>query len=119
MISSENLTLAISAHGIWKTRLNSAIVAGKCKVDPQVARRDDACEFGRLLKGFQGSSFHRKRAAELHARFHSAVGRVLDAVAAGKMRDAMEMLAAGSEYANISSQLIREMTEWKQELEKG
>ena len=119
MTATESVTLAISAHGIWKTRLNSAIVSGKCDIDPKEARRDDACAFGKWLKSFATTSIRRQRIAELHTRFHAVAARVLDVALTGKKREAMALLAVGGEYESISAQLIREMTEWKRELDNG
>jgi hypothetical protein len=119
MTASESVTMAISAHGIWKTRLNNAIVSGKCDVDPQEARRDDSCAFGKWLKSFASTSVHRTRVAGLHTRFHATAAGVLDLALAGKKREAIASLGADSDYAKISAQLVGEMTEWKKELDRG
>lgn len=115
MTSRESLDRAIGAHGVWNLRLRNAVTSGKCDVAPRDARRDDACAFGQWIRSLEKVTVRRTRIAELHRRFHTVAGHILDTALAGKKHEAMEMLQANKEYSKLSAQLIREMKDWKQE----
>lgn len=115
MATADELNKAIGAHGLWKAKLQIAIETGKCDVLAGDARRDDKCEFGKWLLTQPHVNPRARRVTDLHKRFHGAVGSVLDAALAGKRADAQRLSKDGSEYANISMLLTREMMDWKRE----
>jgi hypothetical protein len=113
---SREISKAISAHGIWKVRLQAAIESGKLEVDIADVARDDVCEFGRWLHGEslspevkEGPTY--KSVTLLHARFHRCAATVLECVAAGDHVRAHACLAG--EYSLVSSRLVSEMVKWK------
>ena len=110
---------AIGAHGMWKTRLKSAIHSGSSEVVPAVATRDDQCAFGKWLHGLQEKSVkdspNYRQCMDLHRRFHREVGRVLDLAIANKKAEAEQAMASGSGFAATSTELTRVMMRWASE----
>jgi chemoreceptor zinc-binding protein len=112
------ITLAISAHAKWKSRLKTAIASGNCDIDVATAARDNVCDFGRWLH--TGVSLAQKQApqyaacVELHARFHRAAAEVLKLAIAGKKEDATRLLTAvDGDFSKSSVALTHEMMAWK------
>jgi hypothetical protein len=118
MTLPQQIKTAIGNHGIWKSRLNSAIEKESSEFSAATVRCDDQCEFGKWLKtvdpSMKISSSYRK-CSELHSRFHGAAANVLDLVAAGKKEAARQSVAAGGEFAKTSSSLTVAMMDWARE----
>lgn len=111
---STEIKNAIAAHGNWKAELQGAISSGKSGKSVADAKRDDACAFGKWLRGVspdQRTPQH-KAVADLHARFHQAAGHVLELATGGKTEDAKKAMAAGSAYADASAALTKAMMDW-------
>lgn len=119
MSVKEQIAKAVAAHSFWKVRLQQALVARKVDVPAATARRDDACEFGKWLRqsgpDVRASEHHRK-ASELHARFHEAVGNCVHEIEAGHIEQARRVLE-GDVMAR-STDLTREMIAWNKEVDK-
>ena len=49
MALQDEITKAIGAHGMWKTRLRMAVESGKVDYNIAEVQRDNCCEFGRWL----------------------------------------------------------------------
>ncbi|NVO11408.1 MAG: CZB domain-containing protein [Bacteroidales bacterium] len=118
MANIEELDKAIGAHGLWKSRLKSAIESGKIDVDIATIRIDNQCAFGRWLYGstlssVDKSSSHYKTVKELHTEFHIIAARVAEMAISGKKIGAEMMIASGGDYAKISSKLTQAMMDWK------
>lgn len=118
MASIEELDKAIGAHGMWKTRLKTAIDSGAIDADIATIRVDNQCAFGKWLYGSTLSlqdktSNHYNTIKELHAEFHKIAALVAELAVNGKKAEAEKMIAIGGEYAKISSQLTQAMIEWK------
>jgi methyl-accepting chemotaxis protein len=120
MASIEELDKAIGAHGLWKSRLKSAIETGKIDTDIATIRTDNQCAFGKWLYGStlspeDKSSNHYITVKELHAEFHKVAARVAEMAISGRKTAAEMMIASGGDYTKISSKLTQAMVEWKSE----
>lgn len=114
-MSKDEITKAIGAHGMWKTRLNRAIESGQVDPAPATARLDDQCDFGKWLKGSAatlGKDAHYAKVKDLHARFHVEAGRVLELVQAGKPDDARAAIHRGSAFDKLSTELTMTLIDW-------
>ena len=107
---------AMGTHGMWKSRLQTAIAAGASDITAADVARDDQCDFGKWLH--QGISQTARASAkyatvlELHARFHTEAARVLGLAVGGRGMEAKRALDRAAAYGVISSELTREMTAW-------
>ena len=106
------ITKAIAAHGMWKTRLRSAIDTGKSDFKVSVVQTDDQCDFGKWLKALPATTPHKQSVSKLHATFHTAAAGVLQLAVSGKRAEAEAAMGAASTFSEASSALTREMMEW-------
>jgi hypothetical protein len=118
MSAQDEITKAIGAHGLWKSRLSSAIESGKSEFTPDQVKADDACEFGRWLYGSslpqtakQGQDYETCR--HLHAEFHQEAANVLKLALIGQKDKAIQALGPRSKFADISASLTGAMIKWK------
>ena len=118
MALQDEITKAIGAHGMWKTRLRMAVESGKVDYNIAEVQRDNCCEFGRWLHHAnrpvamtRGAHFTRVR--DLHASFHRTAGQVLNCVQSGRRTEGNAVLAG--EFADVSEKLTRAMMDWKAE----
>lgn len=114
-MTKDEITKAIGAHGMWKTRLTRAIESGKVDLPPATAKQDDQCEFGKWLKGSAatlGKDAHYTKVKDLQARFHAEAGHVLELVQAGKPADARSAMGRGSAFDKLSTELTMTLIEW-------
>jgi methyl-accepting chemotaxis protein len=97
----EQIRSAIAAHGMWKSRLRTAIDTGKADVTVEQARSDHQCAFGKWIYAVDmqlQSSAEYRRCRELHQRFHAEAAGVLQLALAGKKQDAVAAMAPGSRF---------------------
>ena len=114
----DEITVAVGAHGLWKSRLRQAIQTGKCEATVQGVRVDNQCKFGQWLYGPSITGTEKALAGyrecrELHARFHSAAAHVLELALAGQKTQAEAAMQEGSEFAKISHDLTDAMLRWQ------
>jgi methyl-accepting chemotaxis protein len=115
----EEINKAVGAHGIWKSRLKSAIDTGQSDVTPDIAAADNKCAFGKWLYGLpQGmqNSARCQSVKQLHACFHREAASILELALSGEKEQAMESLGDGSSFSDTSTQLTEAMIEWKNEI---
>jgi Chemoreceptor zinc-binding domain len=113
----DEISAAIGAHGMWKTRLRSAIASGTSEFSPAQIGVDNACAFGKWIHGVadtqvKGSSGY-QMCLRLHRDFHAVAGRVLSLALAGRKAEADRAMAAGGEYTAASGALTRAMMDWQ------
>ena len=113
--AKSQITAAIGAHGMWKARLLNAIDTGKCDCDEAKAGRDDQCDFGKWLHttidaGLKGDPLYGKVKLQ-HATFHQVAAKVLGLALRGKTVEAQQ--AVDGDYAKVSAELVRLLSEWK------
>ncbi len=116
MVDPASLDHAIAAHAKWKFRLREAIRSGRSEWSVEQVRPDDQCEFGAWLNALPLSDRMRREWREvksLHAQFHVAAAAVLESATSGRTAEAESAMAPGGSFADISSRLVRLITEWK------
>jgi methyl-accepting chemotaxis protein len=108
------INAAISAHGMWKTRLYNAMTLKTADVTVADAQRDDRCKLGQWFHGLEAErsqpQFEVVRA--LHARFHAEAGRILALALAGQAKEARAAMDPGTEYDRVSTQLTDALNRW-------
>ena len=117
MALKDEISAAIGAHGMWKTRLRSAIANGKSEFSPAQIGVDNACAFGKWIHGVGDAELKRSNdyhtCLGLHREFHAVAARVLSLALAGRKTEAERAMSAGGEYAAASGALTRAMMEWQ------
>lgn len=120
MTIEDQITRAIGVHGQWKFRLTEAIDTGASEFDPDTVKFDDRCEFGKWLheetSAEERGGEHYRKIVELHAKFHTMASAILREAVAGDKDHARELIAAGSDYAALSSQMTLSLMDWKRSL---
>lgn len=117
MVHKEEITKAIGAHGMWKTRLTQAIDTGKMDANVDTVRVDNQCAFGKWLYGAtldakDKTSPYYEEVRGLHAKFHQAAAQVVELAVAGKKREAQQLMSLEGEYTKVSSKLTAAMSAW-------
>ncbi|WP_165251407.1 CZB domain-containing protein [Paludisphaera soli] len=116
MVESASLDHAIAAHAKSKFRLREAIKTGRSEWSVENVRPDDQCEFGKWLNALPLSDRMRKEWREvkvLHSQFHTAAASVLESATSGRMVEAEAAMAPGGAFSDISTKLVRHITDWK------
>lgn len=119
MVNINEIDKAISAHGMWKQRLKSAIETGNSEFNVNKVTLDNLCDFGKWLYTLDSNirlTESWNSIQKLHAEFHKIAANILDLALKGKKEEASKGIALGSEYAAISGKLTTAMMKWKREL---
>ncbi len=119
MVTKQDLDAALHAHMQWKIRIEGAISEKRSDFQPEVVKKDDACEFGRWLHTRPVdvmNTDHYRKVKALHAEFHRVAGSLLDLALSGRAPDARKGLDAGGEYRTITGKLILAINTWKDAL---
>ena len=116
---NEQIKDAIGSHGMWTLRLKTAIKVGKSDMEPEVARCDDKCDFGKWLHSDEIDETVRSGApyrviSRLHSEFHECAADVLDLATSGKPDQATALLEG--DFSNQSQKLVRGLRKWKGEV---
>jgi len=115
--AADEISAAIQAHARWLFHLQDAVATGDSKFDPQVVGADDHCDFGRWLYAHlgsaNGSTALLTEIKDLHAKFHQTTGRILSLALKGDMKEASRLIAAGSEFRQLSERLVNKLAELK------
>lgn len=122
MIMTEKLDHAIVAHSKWKLRLREAIDTGKSSWQVQEVRHDRGCEFGQWLAALpltQKFAAHAEKVRSLHAEFHVLAAEVLETALVGRKVEASALMALGSRFSVVSSDLVMAIIAWQEDLAKG
>jgi hypothetical protein len=118
MSLNDEIRAAIAAHGMWKTRLRSAIATAKSEFSPSQLRVDNGCGFGKWIHGITDAKITASPAYQkclsLHRAFHVAAAEVLSLALAGKKGEAEKAMGVGANYSAVSASLTRAMMEWGQ-----
>ena len=113
---------AIAAHAKWKFRLREAIKTGQSEWTVDNVRPDDLCEFGKWLNSLplaDRMAKEWKEAKMLHAKFHVAAADVLNLALAHHQVEAGDSMAPGGAFTDISTKLVRLLTEWKKKVSQN
>ena len=116
----DEISKAISAHGMWKQKLRTAIDTGECESTPEKVKMDNNCSFGKWLHEridpSAKSSPHYDEVVKLHAKFHLVAGEILELALAADKDQANKLLSIGADFAKYSAALTRKMQEWQASL---
>ncbi len=117
MTTHQQIVKSVGAHGLWKTRLDTAIAQGVSDVSVTLVRQDNQCEFGKWLYGPELSaeakgSPHYEQCRRLHRQFHLEAAKVLTLALANKKSEATRAMGPGSEFATCSATLTKAMLDW-------
>lgn len=120
MPSIQEIDKAISAHGMWKTRLKSVVATGQSEVPPALIKVDNQCEFGKwlyspALSQEDKASDNYSTVRRLHSEFHKVAGRVVELAVGGNRSEAEALLSMNGEFSTVSAQLTQAMMAWKKE----
>lgn len=113
----DEIDKAISAHGMWKQKLRSAIDTGESESTPDKVKMDNNCAFGKWLhqridSSAKSSPFY-SEIVGLHASFHKEAGTILDLALKGEKEQANELMGISKDFAKYSGALTRKMKEWQ------
>ena len=110
----DEITKAVGAHGLWKSRLRRAIDTGTSDFTSEGVKPDDRCDFGRWLHAVPAEerNEHHQHVAALHADFHREAANVLRLVEAGDKAGARKAMSPGSKFEQLTSELTQAMTDW-------
>lgn len=118
----QKISMAIGAHGLWKSRLREAIERGCSEHVVEEICCDDSCDFGRwlyALSGVEQAGTDWKKVRELHAEFHKETAVVLAMALAGRKAEAGTALGAESNYVQTSLLLTAAMMDWMNHVQKA
>ncbi len=108
---------AVKAHAAWKMRLLTYIRDPSKKLDPAAIGADNRCPLGIWLHGEAKQKLGAMPEFEVliaeHARFHRAVGSVVEQVNAGKSVPDQTVLGWESEFAASSRSVVTTITKLK------
>lgn len=116
--TKEMISKAVAAHGMWKTRLKSAIASGTLDMPVETIRQDNQCAFGKWLYGQELSAqdkatSHYRTVKALHADFHRAAARVAELALSGSRAEAQKLMALDGEFTSASAKLTQAMMDWQ------
>lgn len=113
-----DLDNATAIHAEWKLTLRTAILK-KEPMDAVTVSLDSDCELGKWLHGEAHATYSHLESypacVAKHATFHSVAGKVAAEINKGNYSEAEAMLAAGTDYANASSDVRLAILHLKQE----
>ena len=118
MSKSDEIKKAIGAHGMWKTRLRSAVDTGHSEFTVDKVKADNNCDFGKWLHGLpndEKKSEHWTKIRDLHAKFHVEAAKILESAVTGKKEVAAKGLDAASEFSKLSAGLTTAMMNWEKD----
>ncbi|MBI5288772.1 MAG: CZB domain-containing protein, partial [Chloroflexi bacterium] len=109
----DQVKMALTAHAMWKTRLQRAIETGRSEFDPETVRVDNRCDFGQWMYSSGKNAFPSVSAYEqvrsLHAEFHAQAAHVLGLAIRGKRSDATASVRDDAPFGKISRNLTAEL----------
>jgi methyl-accepting chemotaxis protein len=119
MVTKEAIDSALTAHALWKKRLQDAVSTGKSEFKPETVRTDNACQFGQWLYGLplgDTKSESYLKVKTLHADFHKVAGDILQLALSGKKEEGLKKLEYGGEYGSITGKLVLALQSWKEKI---
>ena len=113
----DEIDKAVAAHQAWKQKLNQAIETGECESTPERVKKDNNCSFGKWLHEridpeAKGTPYYNEILA-LHAQFHREAGGILEIALSGDKKRARKLMGLGSDFSNLSANLVTKMRWWK------
>ena len=121
-MDSGEITKAIAAHGQWKERLRQASQTGLSGYTPEGVEPDSKCDFGKWLHSLPAEdqkTENWKKIQVLHSKFHKETANILRLALTGKKAEATQAMAIGSQYTNLSAELVGALVEWRKKVSPG
>jgi len=120
MSVKDEIDKAVSAHGMWKHKLRSAIESGESESTADKVSVDTNCSFGKWLykridPSAKGSLYYTE-VLQLHAEFHLAAGEILRLALLGEKDEANRLMGLTGDFAQKSGYLTKKMKEWQASL---
>ena len=115
----EQLDKALAAHSMWKHRLRDLVENGVGEIDAKTAMRDDACEMGKWLRGYQPGITEQplyNAVCARHTQFHESVGKVVMLANMKMTEDAQKEMGINSAFTRTSAALTHDIMAWKKKL---
>ena len=110
------ITAAISAHSLWKQRLQQAAESGASDFKPENVSKNNLCDFGKWLQSLPPESRNSPNFTEvdtLHAEFHKLAGHILHLAVGDQKQAATAALAPNAELGRLSSRLTQALLQWR------
>lgn len=107
------------AYSQWKKGFLKAISSQNADLEPEVIKRDDACQFGKWLNGLpqeDTQSEHFTTVKALHSDFHKAAGEIAELVVSGKGDEALKRVEGSDQLSNITGRLSLALRIWQSKL---
>lgn len=120
-MSDFDFNAALKAHAEWKTKLRDAI-ANKETLDEHKIAKDDVCPLGAWLhdkdttNNFAHLSNYRE-CKKMHTNFHKEAAKIAKEINNKNYDKAQQMLATGSEYSSISTDIALCIHQLKQDVQ--
>jgi CheY-like chemotaxis protein len=119
IISRERFDEVILAHSQWKRRLKKAIETGVSDLNPQEAKDYHNCSFGQWLYSKDSKKLpHHLELLEMHRKFHEEAAMILQLALQGAKVEAMERVALGSQFNQLTAKLVNKLAEIRDSLPK-
>ncbi|ELA09598.1 hypothetical protein MOMA_04310 [Moraxella macacae 0408225] len=118
-IQTLDFATALKAHADWKSKLRNAIETGE-ELDEAKVSRDDLCVLGTWLHDkdtqntLAGLESYR-HCKHKHADFHKEIGKVARAINSKNFDLAKQMIATGSEYSDLSTEIAMSLHQLKKD----
>jgi hypothetical protein len=114
----EQISEAVTSHGLWKDRLMQAIETGRSQWTPGVVSSCRNCDFGTWLDRFPEDlrDEHYQFMVTTHMKFHIEAAHVLERALDGDKEAAKALIAPGSDYSSLTTQLIMGAGLWMSSL---
>ncbi|MGA7722535.1 MAG: CZB domain-containing protein [Ignavibacteriaceae bacterium] len=119
MITKEAIDSALTAHSLWKKRLQEAIEKGKSEFKVEEVKKDNACQFGKWLYSLPDAdkkSREYEKIKSLHAEFHKTAASILKLGLSSRKEEALKRLEHGGDYGRITGKLVLALNDWKNKL---
>lgn len=120
MSTLDEINSAITAHGAWKEKLQTAINTGVCESTPDKVKMDNNCSFGKWLHERIDPEAKKSRYYDdivaMHAKFHQEAGTILDLALNGQAEKARTKMELGGDFTVFSGMLVKKMEVWKSSL---
>ena len=114
-----DLDMAIRAHAEWKIKLSSYISSPNGSLDPNEIEPDNLCPLGKWIYESIGKYATLPEFNELrisHAKFHQCAAKIVREANKGADLSAQLTLGSGSEYANLSTDIVKKIMAIKKEV---
>jgi len=112
---------SLQAHAEWRARIKQAVRDGLVGDTPEHLAADAECPLGKWLASDLDPMYRDDSefaiVKDAHHRFHQALSDIARLIQHGDSAGAIERIASGSQFAELSSTMNRELTRWLAKIE--